>query len=848
MNRAHGSYGPLFGREEERQTLSALLREPATRALTLIGPAGVGKSRLARAVAEEGRWPGGVQVCALAGARGAEDLLHNLGVCLGLELGADPVARVSEALARREGELLVLDDADSLGPDARPLLERWLRDAPGVQLLITSRAPMGLPTERTFALAPLPTLPEGAATEAVLESAAVRLLVSRAEEAGARLDRSPEGVAELSALARALDGLPLALELAAPRLRTLSPRALQARVTSASGAVNPALLVDRRRPERQGTLAAAIELSWDGLSRHEQTAFAQLSVFRGMISTAAAEAVLRCGRDAPPAAALLESLVEKSLLQHVLMGHYAMLLTLRGFAEEYLINPGPTEARHGAWFAELGGESLVDALAGCDGSAALSRAVYGLEDLRVAARRARERGDDAVATGASVGAAGALLAAGPVQAVLPLVDEALPGAADGWGAAALLYARASALRHLGRLDEAMRTSEEALQRCEADDAPDLRELLRALRAILLRLLGRSEEALREVELGLASSPLPLRRLRLEVQRLDLARERGAPVIDGYTHLLEEARDLPDAGLISTIANNLGVALLDAQRLAEARSAFQVALDASLLGSVSFRTVIPLCNLGHASRLLGDREAARRHLDRAITLARESGVPSSELQARAYLALVDLDDGEPERARAGLQGAAELARRSRQPRLLGNVLGQLALCALDLGDSAGAREHLYQALQLHDQTGNLRWSVWTRALLTHLALDEGAVAEAEAQVQVADARAAGAGPWAEGVLGVAKARLLLARGDPEALAVAEQAVGALTRGRAELAEILFAEMVLGQARLRTGDEAGVRALIVQLRARMAQGRVHRSSVNQALQVLEHELNSAPRSPR
>lgn len=829
--------GPLLDRDPLLGELLDLLLRPELRALTLTGPAGVGKSRLVHELAwrTRERWPGGVLWCALGGQQEPDAATRALARLLGVPPGRDAARQLEEALAARGRALLVLDDPDGAMGETGAAAGRWLAAAPELALLCAGRSPLGVAGERVRTVGPLPLPAARARPEEIARNPAVQLLLSRARDAGAELELSEENAADLAALAVALDGLPLALELASTRLRMLPPGALLARLVSPGRGVNPALLVDRRRPERQGTLAAAIDLSWEGLGRWEQAAFAQLGVFEGPFDLEDARAVLALSAKAPPVEDLLAELVDRSLVSRAEDGRFRLLSTLRGFALEYLVQAEPVEQRHDAWYARLGDADVLDALAGREGTARLQAVLGSREDLLAAANRAIQREDAAVAGRATLAMAAALQAQGPVEATLPLVERALALEHGPWTAAALRYVRAGALRQLGRVPETELACTEALALAEAGGHADLVEIILLLRATARRLLGRAEQALADLDEALARGPAPSRRARLELTRLDVERELGHRVLPGYERLMVLAERLGEPGLRSVVANNLGVALLERSRLREARRAFEVALVAAEEGRVAFREEIALCNLGHVSRLLGEHDRARALLEQAIELARVSGDLPHQSVARAYLALVELDDGHPELAREALAQALASAEESANPRLQGNLRGQLALCALDLGERAEARAELERALALHRRTTNRRWEVWTLCVLAHLALGEEDPARAEALLAEAAAAAEGGAPWVEGVLGVARARLGVIRGEGDALARAEEALLHLSQERGDPGERFFGLVVLSDAARAAGDEAAASAARAEARALLERHKLRRPAMFAALEA-------------
>ncbi|CAM5561440.1 hypothetical protein SABIM44S_04242 [Streptomyces abikoensis] len=397
----------FVGREDDIASIGADLR--AHRLVTLLGPGGAGKTRLSQeaaeaAAADGGGWTDGVWFAELAPvddpATVPEAVLTALGgretvvrtTADGLRAAsdasaADPLARLAEHCAPRR-MLLVLDNCEHVIDAAALLTETLLAHCPAVTVLATSREPLGVPGEAVRPVEPLP------------DTVALRLLADRGAAArpGFRVEDDPEACAEIC---RRLDGLPLAIELAAARLRLLSPRTLADRLddrfrllTSGSRTVLP----------RQQTLRAVVDWSWDLLDDPEKAVLRRLSVFSGGCDLAAAEEVCSDGPDAAPAgpgtvaardvAALLGSLVDKSLVVAAPSAggemRYRLLETVGEYAGERLDEAGEraaAERRHLVAYRELArtGDPL---LRGPAQGTWLERLELEHDNLRTALRRA----------------------------------------------------------------------------------------------------------------------------------------------------------------------------------------------------------------------------------------------------------------------------------------------------------------------------------------------------------------------------------------------------------------------------------------------------------------------------
>jgi predicted ATPase len=348
----------LVGRDEDLERIVSEFTQHATRLVTITGPGGVGKTSLAIVAAEHlagGLEDGGLFVD-LTGARNADDVagavLEAIG---GPSSDAEPVARLHAVLESRK-QLLLLDNFEHVLA-AAPLIASLIGACPGICFLVTSRVALALRAERRYPLQPL-KLPASDGVEAVQSSPAGELFVARASARDPAFELDEDNAAAVAAICTKLDGLPLALELAAARVTALSPGEIVEHLTH--GALDLASDLSDA-PGRQQSLRATIDWSVDELAQHERDAFEKFAVFAGGASTDAAESVLGIGLDT------LERFVAHSMLTRRDGLHGARLVMLepvREYAAERLAQrPDRDMVAHGhaAYFlarAERGREEL----------------------------------------------------------------------------------------------------------------------------------------------------------------------------------------------------------------------------------------------------------------------------------------------------------------------------------------------------------------------------------------------------------------------------------------------------------------------------------------------------------
>ncbi|ALT77133.1 hypothetical protein AT984_07925 [Paucibacter sp. KCTC 42545] len=687
-----------------RAPLQELARRFAldARLVSVLGIGGAGKTRLVTHFGWtwRGNYPGGVWFCDLAAARSVDGLASAVAQGLGMRLDKlDPVEQLCRAIAGRGRCLLILDNFEQVARHAEDTLGQWLDRAPDAHFLVTTREVLGIPGEETLALAPLP-LPD-----------AEKLFWLRAHAARIDFHPSDEDRAAVGALARLLDGLPLAIELAASRVRILPPRAMLARMSERF----KLLASTGGRHDRQSTLRAAFDWSWDLLSPAERATLAQLSVFENGFNLAAAESVidLSAFADAPWSVDALHSLVDKSFVRAISSERFDLLVSVQAYADEHLRTPGrfagsgpaalrAAQARHAAWFAALGPDHAKDG--NCSD----------LDNLIVACRRAVHWGDGRVATGALEGAWSALSLHGPFKVGVSLalsvsqkqsLDDELTARVE------LLLAQAS--HASGVLLDARRHAEAALL---AGQAIGHKRTVAAASILLAQLFARegqleaatqfAAQALQQAQ----ATPDP----RLECSALNtlgiLASQAGQ-LDEGksnYLAALTLARKHKDLHWQASVLGNLGILDLGRGHLAPAEQHFEATLKvARQLGDRKCEGNA-LCNLGllhHLQQRADDPITLSRN---ALTIARELGHARLECVALCNLGIFMSNKDQAIDALHFLQDALSMARSLSDRQLEGQVLCYLAGAHLQLKQFDRVHSCLHESRPLleaaDDQSG------------------------------------------------------------------------------------------------------------------------------------------------
>lgn len=698
-----------------------------SRLVTLTGVAGSGKTRLSLeyGIRYRLRFPGGVRFADLSESVDEAGVIAAVASCLRVALtGGDAALAIESALRGQSEVLLILDNAEQVRVGVTDLVARWRVAAPEASFLVTSRVALGLPGEVVFPVEAL-GLPASDALDVVADADAVRLFVGRARELSPRFALDAGNAAAVAAVVRGLDGLPLAIELCAARVKVLSPAQILEKLEG-----RWALLRGRagERPARQAALLDAIRWSWDLLDADHQSVLAQLSAFEGGFTAEAAEAVVELGAPGDLwVVDALDDLAGASLIRRmggdpVRFGFYA---AIHQFARERLEARGTDVAgsvyvRHAHHFGGLardeGRRWMDDA-----NPAALARLVEEQANLRAATRRST-----GVAAARSAWALGLIAERrGPVElGVTTLAEVVARRDVEGPEQLGLLASLARLQGLASQLEAGLRTWTQVEQLASrSGDEVEAAYALTARSSLHMR-AGRMDEARRAAQEGLDAFT------RLGHRRGVAAAHRAAGVVALHTGELDAGRRHFLAGLDglaeddargrSALYNNLGLLEVRAGRPVEGAAWLEqsLAYDRSIGDRVSEGSV--LTNLGILAAQRGRIDEARVRFEEALEAHRDGGNAEAEAKALNNLAQIHQQSGALDLAWSLAQSALAIKRTLGQPGAEAYGRVQLGEIELKRGRFDVARHELEQALTLGEGAGERMLVARARELLAELA--------------------------------------------------------------------------------------------------------------------------------
>ena len=674
---------PLVGRQAELAELSYQLTDPACRLLTLVGPGGVGKTRLAWEIVARlaHTFMDGTALIPLEDVSQPEALPGAVLLALGTPLaGETPPAVALRQLLRNREALLVLDNFEQLVEHAA-VLSQWLREAPALKLLVTSRERLRLRDEWVFNVDGLSLTRAGDA---------VALFRQRARQVGGLRAATPETLETIAQLCSLLAGLPLGIELAAALSAELPPEALLQRLQTTFDALESPL---RDLPARHRSLRAVFETSWALLTPAEQAAFRRLAVFQGDFTPEAAQQITGASR------AAVEALVAKSLVQRA-GERYTLHALTRQYAAERLQQgedaPDAIHAAHADYYLPRLQQGAAMLRADKDNSyAAWTWAV---------ARRDWARLDQALEGLAAASITLGLYAEGAAHFAAAIAALGTPASAAETRLLARLLARgAELLYRQSRLAEAQAQLLRALSLVQAEDPAEAAYCLHNL-SYVAYLQARFEEAVTYAHDSLAlSEPLGCHiHSAVAYNHLGMAYHRLgqlAPARESYARALALFREHePGRGLALTL-NNLANLLLESADWPAAEALYRESLALSEQLQYTHGRSLALNNLSYVLHRQGRNAEAEALAQEELALVQQMGDALSEAGSLDTLGMLALAQGDAARAEHYHTASLKLCRELEDPWGVAtelNALGQLALLRQAF---TAARAHFTEAATL-----------------------------------------------------------------------------------------------------------------------------------------------------
>jgi predicted ATPase len=771
----------FVGRAEELDDLDVLLGESGVRLLTLVGAAGMGKTRLALRFAWRSlaTWPGGTYFCDLTAASTTDGIVSAVGGALGVALTmGDPVEQLGNVLAARGRCLVVLDNGEQVTDPLHDAVRRWLVRAPDARFLVTTRERLRVPGEEVLAVEPLPP------------SQGVELFVDRARRHRPELDLEGEWLAPVREIVRAVEGIPLAIELAAARVRVMTPDQIANRMRELLR------LLGGGREGRHESLRAAFDGSWETLPPWEKAAWAQCSVFEGGFDLEAAANVVDLSGwvDAPWVVDVIQSLVERSLLRAWTPAYlpaggsraqptrFGMYASLRDYAAEKLAREAPSaeggtgeaargaaEARHGAWFARAGTVEAIHALSRSGGVERKARLALELDNLLATIRRACARQDGETAARAYHAAWEVFQLRGPFAPAIAPGEEVLRVISPSAERLRVLNTLGLALFTCGRVDEAAERLRAGLDAArEAGDRRNELWILSNLGSVRYAQGHRDEaRAMHDQALALARE---IGDRQAECRSLyKRGGMRGASVDERRADCeaaLAIARELGDLQYQCSPLSALGIFDRMQGRPDDALARYAETLDiARRIGHRSVEGVIHnLVATIHDDQ--GRESESVAGYEAALAIARETGDRVTECQVLNNIASVHFDRERLGEARTYVEAALAIAREMNRPSYEGGYLGLLGAILTRQGQRTEAHACLERALALLRESRDTEVEGITLHDLGQLFLEEHRLDEAREVLAQGEALLRTAGVRVElGKLLCTRARLERETGDP-----------------------------------------------------------------------------------
>jgi DNA-binding response OmpR family regulator/predicted ATPase len=652
------SAGAFIGRDADLAALESAW-EAGARLLVVTGPAGVGKTQLARAhgAATLSRYSGGVWWCDLTTARDGGDAVQLVAKALGLpEVPANGAHHLGAVFQDRGPVLVILDNAETVPKALAKLLDAWLAAAHDARFLVTSQIPIRHSAARTIALRPFD------------EADGIRLFLEHAAQS------TPDGSPDVQSTARrivsAVDGMPLAIALAAARLGVLSAEQIADRLETVENlqptVSHAGLLADGSVEGRHHSMRTALDWTWAHLDPAEQALLVQLGVFAGSFDHAAVEAVVE------PGEGLLidrvQHIVRLGLVAAVPESNprrFRLLSAIRAYALQRMDGAHKSVfRRHAAHFAEMGGTPFLHGLRGVESREKLDRLMASWSELRAAHRWSVDAAEPELAADLSMAAAEVMDRVGPrEQASRVLGDTA---SIPGMSTVQRVRLRLRSVRfHLSSSDQAgaLRAWEDAMEGLASIDAPRLRVRAEVLHATLRNWAGEEQEpiAILDAVLPEAQSipdPFYAALVHFETGLVKVIRHRK----DADDHLRQALAVFEVTG-----PRNLAAWCLNARaRVLHGRGDYSNAQTLALRSMEAYRdagyisrTALLETALGSMCAEMGRLDEAEAHFETSARIAADSGDTMAAGRGAIKRAMIPIARGAAGEVRRGLVRAKRI---------------------------------------------------------------------------------------------------------------------------------------------------------------------------------------------
>jgi predicted ATPase len=672
---------PFIGRAGQIVAVKNLLLSPQTRLVTLTGPGGTGKTRLSLRVAEKSidHFPDGAFFVPLADDTDAIQFVSRLAQQLEVREAGRALLESIKDYLRDKNLLLVLDNFEQL-VSAAPVVADLLAAAPQLKIITSSRMPLQLHGEREYPVPPMDLPKTGELSiDRLLGSESVNLFVERARASNPNFALTSDNAFVIAEICRRLDGLPLALELAAARIKLLPPQAILSRLDDRLKLLTGGA---RDLPSRHQTLRRTLEWSYSLLNNEEKSLYARLSVFVGGFTLEAAETICNAEGNFDILEGLT-SLVNNSLLrQEEIDGEprFSMLETIRAYALECLDVSGETEslrAAHAHYFGKIIVNQVMIDLYSSKALQCLNWIERELDNIR------------ATLAWCTTNPAGVELGAGIVWVLM-------------W----FYYRR-------GYFSEGRMWTERVFAALPTQDDSASRAMVLAVRGFLAMWQGEQEFAITQLQKSLVSAQrredeqmMPLLLLGNGVVLINMGRDSAAEPLLKEAQALFEQANMPYFHVLTTV--HLGNVELGLGNIEQARAQHEAGQAEARLLHENWILSFALNNLGEVARTLGQYELARNYYEEAESLLQDQGDQGDMARFVHTLGYIAQHEKDFARAESQFRKSLTMFRRLGNRRGIAECLAGLAGLKARRGDIQGGGILLSAAESLLLSTGGAWW--------------------------------------------------------------------------------------------------------------------------------------------